>query len=56
MPELITRLRAMRTELVERMAAELAAEGDWYCWLALLAQVETAIQAVQAVVKEDSTG
>ena len=49
MHELITRLRAMRAELAETMARDLAAEGDWHAWLPLLTQVETAIQAVVAV-------
>ena len=52
MAELLTRLRAMRRELVETMASELAADGDWHGWLGLLAQVETAIQAVEAVIAE----
>ena len=49
MPELIARLRAMRADLVEAMADDLAAEGAWHVWLPLLAQVEIAIQAVRAV-------
>ena len=52
MPELIAELRAMRSELVETMARELAAEGDWRCWLSLLAQVEATIRAVGAVMEE----
>ena len=52
MPELNTHLRTMRAELVETMANELAAEGNWYAWLPLLAQVETAIRAVEAVESE----
>ncbi len=52
MAELAARLRAMRAELVETMAGELAADGDWHAWLPLLAQVETAIQAVEAVAEE----
>ena len=56
MVELATRLRAMRADLIERMAAELAADGDWHSWLPLLAQVETAIQACQAVMEEGSRG
>ena len=54
MDELITRLRARRAELVETMAREIAAEGDWHCWLPLLAQVEAAIRAVEAVIGERS--
>ena len=56
MPELVTRLRDLRAELVKRMAVELAADGDWHSWLPLLAQVETAIQACQAVMEEGSRG
>ena len=52
MPELIARLRAMRVEMVEQMAGALAADGDWWAWLPLLAQVETALQAIEAVVEE----
>ncbi len=52
MPELATRLRAMRVELVETMTRELAAEGNWWAWLPLLARVETAIHAVEAVMVE----
>ena len=52
MTELAAHLRALRTELVERMARELDADSDWAAWLALLATVETAIQAVEAVMEE----
>ena len=52
MPELITHLRAMRAELVERMVSELATEGDWLTWVPLLAQVQAAIRAVEAVMSE----
>ena len=52
MTELLDRLKAMRAELVATMDRELAAEGDWLCWLPLLAQVETAIRAVEAVMEE----
>ena len=34
------------------MASTLVADGDWHAWLPLLAQVETAIQAVEAVMEE----
>ena len=54
MSELAAHLRAMRTELVGTMASELAADGDWHAWLPLLAQVETAIRAVEAVTEEGS--
>ena len=54
MPELAARLRAMRGDLVETMAGELAADGPWQAWLPLLAQVEMALQAVQAVMEEGS--
>ncbi len=55
MPELATRLRIMRAELVETMASELAADGDWHAWLPLLAQVEVTLRAVEAVAKEGSS-
>ena len=51
MPELISHLRAMRVELVETMLAELAADRGIHSWLPLLAQVETAIQAVEAELR-----
>ncbi len=54
MPELAARLRAMRAELVERMAGALAAEGDWHVWLPLLAQVQAAVRAVEAVMEESA--
>ena len=56
MPELIARLRAMRADLVEQMADRLEHEGDWHAWLSLLAQVEAAIQAVEAVAREETRG
>ncbi len=56
MPELIAHLRAMRAELVETMASALAADGDWHAWLPLLAEIETAIRAVEAVREEGSKG
>ena len=54
MPELIAQLHTLRAELVERMGSKLAADRDWQTWMSLLAQVETVIQAVEAVVKEGS--
>ena len=54
MRDLIARLRDLRAELVERMAGALAADGNWHAWLSLLAQVETAIRAVEAVTEEGS--
>ena len=54
MAELAARLRAMRAELVETMAGALAADGDWHAWLPLLAQVQAAIQAVEAVMNDTS--
>ena len=54
MSDLATHLRAMRAELVEHMAGALAADGNWHSWLPLLAQVETAIRAVEAVTEEGS--
>ena len=53
MSELIARLRAMRAELVETMAKEIVAEGDWHTWLPLLAQVQTCLQAVEAVASSE---
>ncbi len=55
MPELATHLRIMHAELVETMASALAADGDWHAWLPLLAQVQGAIQAVEAVMRERET-
>ena len=54
MVELAARLRSLRTELVETMAGALASDGDWHAWLPLLAQVEVAIKAVEAVAEEGS--
>ena len=56
MPELATCLRALRSELVGTMASALAAEGNWHAWLPLLAEVETAIQAVETVMEEGAKG
>ncbi len=56
MPELATCLRIMRAELVETMAGALAGDGDWHAWLPLLAQVQGAIQAVEAVMGVCETG
>ena len=52
MLELITSLKTQRAELVATMANEIAAEGTWHAWLPLLAQVEAAIRAVEAVMEE----
>ena len=52
MAELLTRLGAMRAELVETMASALAADENWATWLPMLAQVETAIRAIEAVMSE----
>ena len=49
MDELIARLKTQRAELVETMAKDLAAEENWGTWLPLLAQVQAAIRAVEAV-------
>ena len=46
----------MRAELVGRMAQEFECEGDWFAWLPLLAQVETAIRAVEAVASSEGQG
>ena len=56
MSELGARLRALRAELAATMATELAADRDWHAWLRSLAQIETAVQAVEAVVEEGSRG
>ena len=53
MPELATRLQALRAELVNTMASELEADGEWRNWIPLLGQVETAIRAVGAVMGEN---
>ena len=52
MPELIAHLRALRVELADIMASALAADGDWHVWMPLLAEVEVAVQAVEAVMEE----
>ena len=52
MADLAAHLRALRAELVETMAGALAAGGNWHGWLPLLAQVEAAIRAVEAVMEE----
>ena len=54
--ELADYLRTMRADLVTRMAADLAAGCDVHSWLATLAQVQTAITAVEAVMEEGSRG
>ena len=41
---------------IPRPMSALAADDNWHAWLLLLAQVETAIQAVEAVVEEGSRG
>ena len=38
------------------MASALVGDGDWHAWLPLLAQVEIAIQAVEAVMGEHENG
>ena len=53
MPELIVHLRALRVELVERMASELAADANWHTWIPVLAEVETALRAVETVMGKD---
>ncbi len=55
MAELAAHLRALRAELVETMAGALAGHGDWHAWLPLLAHVQGAIQAVEAVMGERET-
>ena len=52
MSELIERLQAMRSELVESMAAELDADRDIHSWLPLLADIHAAVQAVETVAEE----
>ena len=52
MSELIERLQTMRAGLVGQMAVSLEHEENWHTWLPLLAQVEAAIQAVEAVMEE----
>ena len=55
MPELATHLKTLRAELVETMARELAADRGIHSWLSLLAQVQGALQAVEAVMEEGSS-
>ena len=54
MAELIAHLRALRAELAETMAHELAADRGIHSWLPLLAQVQVALLAIEAVEKERS--
>ena len=50
MSELLTRLVAMRSELVDTMAAGLEADPPaWSEWLPLLSQIEVAIRATRIV-------
>ena len=55
MSELLTRLVAMRAELVDTMAAALEAEENWHEWLPLLAQVEVCVRAVRIVETDQET-
>ena len=52
MSDLIAKLREMRATTVKRIAGELARDEAWASWLPLLAQVEVAIRAVEAVEAE----
>ena len=52
MSALLDRLTAMRTELVETMAAAVEADEDWHSWLPLLSQIEVAIRATRIVEAE----
>ena len=56
MIKLADHLRTMRAELVATTAAELATGRDVHSWLPLLAQIQTALVAVEAVVEEESKG
>ena len=47
--ELADHLRTMRRDLVTRMAVDLAAGGEVHSWLPVLAQIHTALAAVEAV-------
>ena len=52
MDDLIAKLRAMRADLVGIMANEVAADREVHSWLPLLAQIQAAIRAVEAVMGE----
>ena len=51
--ELLGHLRVMRGDLVTRMSADLAAGVDVHSWLATLAQIHAAVEAVEAVEPPD---
>ena len=44
----------MRASTVKTMTDELARDEGWASWLPLLAQIEVAIRAVEAVEEEGS--
>ena len=52
--ELADHLHTMRAELVATMAADLAAGCDIHSWLPVLAQIQTALVAVEAVENADA--
>ena len=51
MIELADHLRTMRADLAATMAGGLAAGCDVHSWLPLLAQIQMALVAVEAVMK-----
>ena len=57
MTGLLPHLKTLRRELVASMAAGLKSdERDWHDWLALLAQVQAAVEACEAVGREAQDG
>ena len=57
MTGLLPHLKTLRRELVASMAAGLESdERNWHGWLALLAQVQAAINACEAVGREVKAG
>ncbi len=49
MDDLLDELRAMRVTVVVSMVGELRHDKPWAAWMPLLCQVQTAIQAVEAL-------
>ena len=57
MTGLLPHLTALRRELVASMAAGLESDDrNWHDWLALLAQVQAAVDACEAVGREVQDG
>ncbi len=57
MTGLLPHLKALRRELVASMATGLESDDlDWHDWLALLAQVQAAVEGCEAVGREVKGG